>query len=429
MKPVWRVFMLAFLAFGLYCIHAQEPVAATGNATPDSSVPSVEQAVWSPDVIEQHAGSWGSRPVFGIELWRYVALLVALLLTFLGARIARWLLRDYLLRLAARTHWRVDDLVLEGAVEPTSLFLTVLGVYVAVMFVMAGHAPAMLQLYFRRICCAVAAGAILWYAYRLVGIVDHLLRRFARRTDTEFDDSFIDVMRKTLRVFVLVVGAMVIGKNVLKWDITALLASAGVVGLAVAFAAQDTVANFFGTLMLLLDKPFRVGERVVIDGMEGPVEAIGFRSTRIRTLDGHQVTIPNKIAANVTIENVGRRLHIKRVSNIGITYDTPVAKVEKALTIIREILKDHKGMDPELPPRVHFNEFCDCSLNIVVYAWYHPGDHWEYLEWSEQVNLEIMRRFEAEGIEFAFPTTTTYLAQDDRRALTIRTAPTPAQGE
>jgi len=194
-----------------------------------------------------------------------------------------------------------------------------------------------------------------------------------------------------------------------------------VVGLALAFAAQDTIANFFGTVMVLIDRPFRVGERVIIDGADGPVESIGFRSTRIRTLDGHLVTLPNKAVADAKIENVGRRPSIKRTTTLGLTYDTPVAKVRKAVEILREILSHHRCSDPALPPRVYFTEFADCSLNIQFIAWFKSADYWDYLAWCEEVNFEIMQRFEAEGIEFAFPTSTTYLAGDPKRPLRVTT--------
>jgi MscS family membrane protein len=113
------------------------------------------------------------------------------------------------------------------------------------------------------------------------------------------------------------------------------------------------------------------------------------------------------------------------LANITITYDTPPDKVERALNIIREILDNHDGMQPDFPPRVFFNEFNDASLNIIMLYWYHPPDWAAYMAFSERVNLQIMRAFEAEGIEFAFPTTTNYLAQDQRRPLHISIASEP----
>lgn len=360
------------------------------------------------------------RRYMGIELWRYAYCLIVLLAAFLASYLFTGYFLRYGIRVAERTHTEIDDMIFRAAIRPSRIVIQAVGVYLAFMPLLLGaELPPALIHWFGRLCLAVAAGAVFWYAYHLVDVADHYMRRFAERTDNDFDNGFVDVLRKTLRMFVIALGVLFIGRYILNWDITALLASAGIVGLAVAFAAQDTIANLFGTVMLLLDRPLRVGERVIIEGAEGPVESVGFRSTRVRTLDGNLVAIPNKTVANTKIENVGRRPFIKRVSTIGVTYDTPCEKVRRAVEIIREILADHEGMDPEYPPRVHFAEFNAYSLDIVMIAWYHPAEYWEYLRWCEEVNFRIMKAFEEEKIEFAFPTSTTYLAGDPNRPLNL----------
>ncbi len=150
------------------------------------------------------------------------------------------------------------------------------------------------------------------------------------------------------------------------------------------------------------------------------VEKVGFRSTRIRLLTGHLVTIPNEKVVNSGLENIAKRPHIRWLANIGITYDTPPAKVKKAVQIIEDILKDHEGMDPNFPPRVYFNGFNDWSLNIMVIAWYHPPNYWDYQSWLQRTCLEFMQQFEAEGIDFAFPSRTLYLAGDKKRQLKFK---------
>lgn len=145
------------------------------------------------------------------------------------------------------------------------------------------------------------------------------------------------------------------------------------------------------------------------------MERIGFRSTRIRTLEGHQVTIPNSEMVNKTLQNIGKRPYIRRLANITITYGTSPEKVQRALDIIKEILSNHEGMNPEFPPRVFFSGFNDSSLNLMMLYWYHPPDYWKYMAFSEQVNFLILERFNAEGIEFAFPSQTVYLADDAKR--------------
>jgi len=203
-------------------------------------------------------------------------------------------------------------------------------------------------------------------------------------------------------------------------SITTILAGLGVGSLAIALAGQDTIKNFFGSLVILTDKPFEIGERIVVDNFDGPVESIGFRSTRIRTLDGHQVTIPNSEMVNKSVRNIGRRPYIRRLSNITVTYDTPPAKMRMAVAIIEEILTNHEGMNADFPPRVYFDGFNDTSLNIMMIYWYHPPDYWKYMQFCESVNLRILERFNEEGIDFAFPTQTIYLANDDKRQMALR---------
>ena len=223
-----------------------------------------------------------------------------------------------------------------------------------------------------------------------------------------------------------VISVLIIGVGVLFWldnigfNINTLLTGLGVGGLAVALAAQDTMKNFIGSIMILLDKPYQVGQRIVIKGHDGIVEDIGLRSTKLRLLTGHQTTVPNEEMARLDIENIGRRPHIRRLANIGIEYSTPPEKVEKAAEIILNILDNHEGMNPELPPRVYFSDFNAYSLNLLVLYWYHPADYWGYMAHGQRVNLQIMQEFEKEGIRFAFPTQTTQLSQGKDQALQVQ---------
>jgi len=195
--------------------------------------------------------------------------------------------------------------------------------------------------------------------------------------------------------------------------ITTLLAGAGVSGLAVALAAQDTLKNFFGSLMIVLDRPFRVGERIVVKNYDGVVEEIGLRSTKIRLLTGHQATIPNDEMARIDVENIGRRPHIRRIQDIALPYDTPPEKVQEALQIVRRALENHEGMVPDFPPRVFFTDFRRDCLNLRVIYWFHPPAYWDFLAHSEKLNTRIMQEFAAAGIRFALPSTTTRMTDAD----------------
>ena len=256
-----------------------------------------------------------------------------------------------------------------------------------------------------------------------------------------------DINQHLIRIGVRLLGVGVViiilfqGLQRLGFSLATVLAGASVTGLAVALAAQDTLRNIFGSIMILLDKPFVVGQRVVVKGHDGKIEEIGMRSTRMRTMSGHLVSIPNDDLAKMDIENIGSRDYIRRKFNVTITYDTPPDKITRAVEIIKEILsvpesvlkktESEKNEEETKPhpntainkqlflPRVFFNDFNADSLNIVVYYWYCPPDRWEYLAHAEMINMQLIKRFADEGIEFAFPTQTLYLAGDEKRPLTV----------
>jgi len=172
---------------------------------------------------------------------------------------------------------------------------------------------------------------------------------------------------------------------------------------------QDSLKNLLGSLMIFMDKPYKPGQRIVVEGHDGFVEQIGLRSTKIRMLTGAQTSIPNERMARLDIENIGRRSFIRRQSSIRLSYDTLAAKVRKAVEIIKDILHNHEGMREELPPRVFFDEFNPDSLNIFMSYWYHPPRRWKAMQFDERINLEIMERFAEADIKLALPAIKNYL--------------------
>ena len=160
-----------------------------------------------------------------------------------------------------------------------------------------------------------------WYAFNLVSVVDVMLRRLTAKTDSSLDDQLVPLIRKTLRIFLVAVGVMFVVDSVFGQNVGALLAGLGIAGLAVSLAARPSLENLFGSITILLDRPFKVGQRIVYSGYDGVIEDIGFRSTKIRTGTGHLVTIPNANIVNNPVENIGDRPYIRRTMNVTITYD------------------------------------------------------------------------------------------------------------
>ncbi len=330
-----------------------------------------------------------------------------LILTLIIARFTRWFLENYAVKLASHTETEVDDLIFLAIGRPVSLLVVALGIYGSFSLV-SPLVSAKMAAIAGKACIAISAIAIAWAMYRLVSVIDYLVGRFAKRSDNDLDDLVVPAISRTLKVIVVVFSVLLIGQNIFNINITTLLAGAGVAGLAVAFAAQDTIANVFGSIMVILDQPFKAGEAIKVGDVTGQVEHIGFRSTKIRTPNGHLVTIPNKNMANTTIENISKRPFIKHEMNLAIVYGTAPEKMEKAVSILHEIFDNHENIRTDFPPRIFFNSFKDWSLNIYVTVWFSSGDYFAFLDWMHGRNLEILRRFNDEGIKFALPSNTAY---------------------
>jgi MscS family membrane protein len=347
--------------------------------------------------------------VFGWQAWQWAMFLIISILAFLAGYVFTWI-GGLLLRR------RETDMSLQFAklvTGPVRILLCIGLIRVAAEVV--GPSVTMRGL--------LRAGTLLniavaWATVRMLDILTELLAQHLRQIGKEEATVLLRPGKAAAKVIIIIIAVLLWLDNI-GFNVSTLLAGLGVGGLAVALAAQDTLKNLLGTIMILLDRPYKVGQRIVVNGHDGVVEDVGLRSTKMRLLTGHQTTVPNEQMAKVDVENIGRRPHIRRLSNITITYDTPPEKAEKAVQIIRDILDDHEGMDPEFPPRVYFNEFNPASLNILMLYWYHPPDYWGFLAFNQMVNLQIMLEFEKEGIKFAFPTTTTYLTQEDGEPLHI----------
>ncbi len=321
-------------------------------------------------------------------------------------------------RLAAKNNPVVNDLICEAVIRPLHIMVFTIGLFLSALPILESMPPAAFEIVFR-VFLAVAASSIAWAVFRLTSVLNHFLLELASRTDNNLDNLLVDLIRKAVRLTIVITSVLFIGQSILGINITTLLAGAGVCGLALAFAAKDTIANFFGSIMIIVDKPFSVGERIKVESVDGVVEGVGFRSTRIRTVDGHLFTIPNSKVADAAIENISKRPYIKCTYSLGLTYDTPPEKVERAVEILHEILDNHASFSQDMPPVICFDAFKDWSLNISVVVWFKTTDWKLSREWLQEHNLMILKRFNAEGLVFAFPTTTSSLAGDHKTKIVV----------
>ncbi|MGD8501227.1 MAG: mechanosensitive ion channel family protein [Phycisphaerales bacterium] len=359
----------------------------------------------------------------GNAIWRFALVLLVVLATMVAGRIVQFALISRAGRREEKSGVTVLTILLRSLAKPMSVAIFGLGLYackLCLVFEDTTATPVIegisstIEKGWTRIAQTVVAVAVAYWLFRLVDIIEYYLRRWTSRTETMLDDMLVPVVRKALRITIAIVAAIFIIDNILEQNVQSILLGAGVGGIAIALAAKDTVANFFGSVTIFADRPFQMGEMVKIGEHTGPVEEVGFRSTRIRTLQGHLVTIPNSVITNTSVENIGRRPFIRRTSNLTITYDSGHAKAKKAVEIVKEVLADvpEVNTDPDRPPRVYFSDFNDWSLNIYMSYWVKPPDYWLCHQVNERVNFEIMKRFEAAQIEFAFPSQTLYVKKD-----------------
>lgn len=358
---------------------------------------------------------WTTWTIAGMAVWRIAAFFGVLLVFLILGKLAQFYAGQSAKALEKHHGHRTQAAALCAALSrPAPFLFFAVGLQQAMKLLVL---PENVKTWSSTAGSVLLTLAVGYLFFCLVDVVSHWMEIASARTKSPMDRMLAPIVRKTLRITVVVLTLAQAAQVLSDKPMTSVLTGLGVGGLAVALAAQEALKNFFGSLSILGDKPFELGDRIVVDGFDGPVESVGFRSTRLRTLDGHLVTIPNGELANKTIQNIGKRPYIKRVANITITYDTPPDKVARAIEIIRDLLREHEGLNPEFPPRVYFDAFNDASLNIQVSYWYAPPDYWAYCAFNERFNLALLRRFNDEGIEFAFPTQTLYLAGDPKRPL------------
>jgi MscS family membrane protein len=402
MKTLFTRFSSGVVLWSVSVINAlAQPAGGIATNAPHAQAdvsPSRAWLTFGLDRIEWLQVSWLGNP-----LWQYVAFLVYIVLAFYASKLVDFLFRTQFKRLAARTKTQLDDLLLELAKGPVKIIFFVILLHIGLrVFAWPDWAATFISNGLKIIvACSIT--------YVALKCVDLAMGLWQKRLDSAeqgvLDMQLFPVIQKSLKVFIVVVASLVTTQN-LGMNVTGLLASLSIGGLAVGLAAQDTLSNLFGAVALFADKPFRVGDRIQLDAIDGSVEAIGLRSTRVRNLDGHLVTVPNRTMANANITNVSKRPNIKTVMNVGVTYDTPADKVERAMAIIEEIFRPHPRTADLI---ISFNKFNDSSLNILVVHWWNSTDFKEYLAGFQMLNLELKRRFDAEGIDFAFPSQTVYL--------------------
>ncbi len=348
--------------------------------------------------------------LWGVAGWR---LLTATLIIFLGfgsRRIILGVLKSYLKRKAVKTAAQWDDELVEYIPAPFAVVIQILLWYVAAILLSLPGKPVDVKSIINQGLVVALAVAITWMLMRTVDVIFSAWSRAATKTESRLDDQLIPLFRKTIKLIVAIITGIMIINN-LGYSVTSMLAGIGVGGLALALAAKDTVANLFGSVVVFADQPFQVGDWIQFSGIEGTVEEVGFRTTRIRRFDKSQVIVPNAIFSSNAIVNHSRR-PIRRIKLVvGVTYETSAEKMRLLLTAIRNLIKKHPAIDQGFH-FVNFTDLAESSFSILIYCFSKSTVWTEYLDTKEDLMLTIMAIVEEHGLEMAFPTRTVYLRDE-----------------
>ncbi|PCJ25286.1 MAG: transporter [Flavobacteriales bacterium] len=332
------------------------------------------------------------------------------LLIILGAvivgKMIYWIFGNVIKKITSKTKTKIDDIIVDMIEEPVVLALTIIGLWFGLHRL---DFPEGWNEWMGKVYHILIAINITWLVARLVdAVIEEYIVPLAKKTESDFDDQIIPVIRKGLKTTIWALG-IIVAMNNAGYDVTALIAGLGIGGIALAMAAKDSVSNVFGGLMVFTDKPFKVGDRIKINGFDGTISEVGLRTSRMITLEGRLVTIPNSQFTGYMVENVSAEPTRKVKLNLGLTYDMTAEQMEKGIELLKEIGANNKDVNNEY--LVSFNAFGDFSLGIL-FIYYIKKDS-DILDTQTAMNLEILKKFGENGLEMAFPTQTIYHKKDD----------------
>ncbi len=345
------------------------------------------------------------KKAFGLKIWQLIGIFIIITISFLLEKLFGIILRKIANRLlVVKGANRIAKKVILPVTRPLSLLIILAIVLILIPGLML---PIELNKYLIIGIKSIVPILITIVVYKMTDLLGDYLMAKAEKTESTLDDQLIPLIRKILKVFVVLIGSLFVLLN-LNVNIIPLLTGLSIGSLALALAAQDTLKNFFGSIMIFVDRPFQIGQWITSDGVDGTVEEVGFRSTRIRTFRNSLLSVPNGKLADSTIDNHGLRIYRRFYTKIGLMYDTPPQAIEVFVEGLRELVLKHPNTVKDRM-EIHFNEMADFSLNIMFYIFFDVPTWSEELKARDEILLGIVRLAEAIGVNFAFPTTTLHM--------------------
>ncbi len=338
---------------------------------------------------------------FGNSLKTWAIAFSIIILSLLLGKVVYWAFSKIVRGFTSRTKTKIDDIIVDMIEEPVVFFLISTGVWLGLKQLTL---PDALNTAINNSYQVLVALLVGWLLSRLFDAVSkEYLVPWVENTENDLDDQLLPILQKAVKTTIWAF-AVIIGLNNAGYNVGALIAGLGIGGLALAMAAKDTVSNVFGGVTVFTDQPFMINDRIKVAGFDGTVTEIGVRSTRLKTLEGRIVTIPNAKFADAPVENISREPSRKIVPNLGLTYDTQPEKMQLAMDLLKQIGDSNENTEEKLT--VSFNGFGDFAMNIMFIYYISKGA--DIANTQTEINMEILRQFNKNGLEFAFPTQTIY---------------------
>jgi MscS family membrane protein len=348
-----------------------------------------------------------------VMYWQWIGLGGLIFIGLLADRISRLVARG-VLRQWARTTFKID--VLDTSSTVMKRCLRSVGLLIATIIWRVGVEMLFLPMDVLEILLVATSIMLILAAvnagFKTADLLGVFFSTRASQTENKLDDLLVPLLTKSVKILLVIVGFIYFAQAI-DVKISPLLAGLGIGGIGFAFAAQNSIENFFGSVTVLLDRPFQVGDWVVIDEVEGTVIAVGMRSSRVRTFYDSVVTLPNSILVNNKVNNYGMRSYRRWTTRLGLLYETSPAQVEAFCEGARELVREHPYMRKDYY-QVFLNEFGDSGIEVLVYVFWEAPDWQTELRERHRFMLDLMRLAEELNVSFAYPTQTVYLAKSPR---------------
>ena len=375
-----------------------------------AAIPSLHKKVYpfGADLLLNLLPQFGHSKVLGLAMWQYLGLLILLAVGLLLYVIMSKILNPIIKRLSRSKLY--PSLIGTDLARKIARMLSLL---LLLRFFRIMLPPLQLPIESAQFAIIVIKLlGILFVVMLLINLLTIFItygERYTKKTESKLDEQLVPIIKRTLQAVIIGIG-IIQGLRVMAIDVTALIAGISIGGLALALAAQDMLKNLFGSLTIFLDRPFQIGDWVNFAGIDGTVEEVGFRSTRVRTFANSMIYVPNGKLADMVIDNYGLRNYRRFKMTISLTYDTPPVLIEKFVEGLRELVKNHPKTRKDYY-EIHFNDMGSHSLDILFYIFFAAPSWTEELEGKQDILLSILKLGETLGVRFAFPTSTLFVEE------------------